>query len=183
MPITLSRLDLPREPAWLDLPLGVRVKVHPLDSALFAAASRIATIRLGAEPVPPWLAARERPDLAKEIGEARFADALNIALAGLAIVDWQGVCNEDGDDVAPEPEAIERLMAAQWAIAQDFHRQYVLKAEALEAEGNGSPSAPNGGTGAAATTADSASATLQSPADAATGDVSAAPNGSTRRKH
>lgn len=166
MPVTITRLDLPREPVWLDLPLGVRVKVRPLDSALFAAATRMAA-ECQAESRPDWAGA----DAPQAVVEGIWTAELTTALAELAIMEWEGVQEPDGTATPCEPAEISWLMRAEWIIAQDFHRRYVLQGEALEQEGNGSISVPSGSSATGPNTAGTAS---RLPASAGTGSAATA---------
>ncbi|CAK0766814.1 hypothetical protein WCLP8_3970003 [uncultured Gammaproteobacteria bacterium] len=92
----MIRLDLPREPHWLDLPHGVRLHVRPLDTATDAAAraAAAADLRERGQDVPP-AAAKE----SWRLGQAKAA--LARALGQLTILDWQSVLLADGIPMAP----------------------------------------------------------------------------------
>lgn len=144
----MIRLNLPREPYWLDLPLGVRLRVRPVDTAVDATARFAAVETLRAEP--------EATSQARRLGLAKAA--LATATAQAAILEWQGVLDADGDAPAPvTPETIARLMAVP-SLAEAFVRAYYEPLERLAAEGEGCGAAPNGTTAAAPTTAGVAAA-------------------------
>lgn len=143
MPLTISRFDLPREPYWLDLPFGVRIKVRPLDAALFAAATRLAAEMLS-EAQPGFVRAIEAGESAKAVSDGVWAATLTTAVAQLAILDWTGIVDEESDPCSPDREAIHLVFDRNWMVALEFHRLYVLQAEGLVAEGEDCAPAPNG---------------------------------------
>ena len=112
MPLTISRFDLPREPYWLDLPFGVRIKVRPLDAALFAAATRLAADILS-EAQPGFVRAIEAGESAKAVSDGVWAATLTTAVAQLAILDWTGVVDEESDPCLPDREAIRLVFDPQ----------------------------------------------------------------------
>jgi hypothetical protein len=112
----MIRLDLKREPYWLDLVQGVRVHVRPCTTALI-------------------MAARAALAATQDGAGARTA-ALIKALAVLAINAWEGVGDADGELAALTPEGIEALMDL-WPIAEAFERLYLGPAMVLDDEKNG----------------------------------------------
>ncbi|MBI1207419.1 MAG: hypothetical protein GC191_09030 [Azospirillum sp.] len=72
----MIRLDLPREPHWLDMPHGVRLHVRPLDTATDAAAraAAAADLRERGESVPP-AAAKDSWRLGQAKAAANDGDA------------------------------------------------------------------------------------------------------------
>jgi hypothetical protein len=118
----MIRLDLPREPRWLDLGHGVRVHVQPCTTALMMAA-RAAAAR---ESVP------DAPEAA--VG-ARTA-ALVKALGRLAVDAWEGVGDRNGKPAALSPEGVDALLDL-WPMAQAFEELYLGPALLLDAEKNG----------------------------------------------
>ncbi len=119
----MIRLDLKREPHWLDLGHGVRVHVRPCNTALVMAA-RAAAARQGMATTP---------DSEAVIG-ARTA-ALIKALARFAIEDWEGIGDAEDKPAAVTPEGIDALMDL-WPIAESFERQYLGPALLLDVEKN-----------------------------------------------
>ena len=134
----MIRLDLKREPYWLDLAPGVRIRVRPCTTALVMAARASMTT---AEP------ARGR----SEDDNARGA-ALLKALARAAIVDWEGIGDEAGAAIPPSPERIDALLDLYPAF-RAFETGYFLPALVLDAEKNACAPAPNGTSAAAPSTA------------------------------
>ena len=131
----MLRLNLAREPHWLDLGLGVRVRVEPLTTALMVAARSDPGVR----------------DLREGTGDDAVAVVFARALAERAILDWEGVGDADGLPVPVTPEGIAALLDV-WPIFERFQLAYVAKGLELDAEKNASaPSPPGPGAGAKAT--------------------------------
>ena len=131
----MLRLNLAREPHWLDLGLGVRVRVEPLTTALMVAARSDPAVR----------------DLPEGTGDDAVAVVFAKALAERAILDWEGVGDADGQPVPVTPEGIAALLDV-WPIFERFQLAYVAKGLELDAEKNASaPSPPGPGAGAKAT--------------------------------
>jgi hypothetical protein len=111
----MIRLDLKREPYWLDLVPGVRVRVRLCTTAMVMAA---------------------RADVLGTSGNAgAITAALLKALAVAAIEDWEGVGYEDGQPATVTPEAVAAVMDI-WPIAEAFERLYLGPAMVLDAEKN-----------------------------------------------
>jgi hypothetical protein len=134
----MIRLDLKREPYWLDLAPGVRIRVRPCTTALVMAARASST----AEPAP---------GLDPGDGNARGA-ALLKAMARVAIVDWEGIGDEAGAAIPPSPERIDALLDLYPAF-RAFETAYFLPALVLDQEKNACAPAPNGTSAAAPSTA------------------------------
>ena len=80
-----------------------------------------------------------------------FSIPFALALARLAIVEWEGVGDAKGNPVEPGPETIPALMDI-WPIFEGFQTRYVQKGLLLEQEKNASaPSQPGSGAGARTT--------------------------------
>ena len=139
----MIRLDLPREPHWLDLPHGVRLLVRPLDTATDAAAraASVTDLRERGQTAPP-AAAKE----SWRLGQTK--DALARAVGQLTIFDWAGVLLADGNPATVTAETVALLMAIP-KIATAFLRQIYAPLDRLAAEGEGCGAALHG-TGAAA---------------------------------
>ena len=114
----MIRLDLKREPYWLDLPYGVRLHVRPVTTA-FIMAARVQTLR----------GANETDD------EATRSAALIKSLAVLAVIEWEGVGDAEGNPVAITPDAVAAFMDL-WPMANAFERLYLTPALLLEQEKN-----------------------------------------------
>jgi hypothetical protein len=132
----MIRLDLNREPAWLDLAPGVRVLVEPLTSALMMAVRSDP----GVEALPETATDEDR------------ALALGRALGRLAIRDWKGVGDAEGAPIPPTPEAITALLDL-WPLFEAFQLRYVAKGLILEQEKNASALSPSGTSAGATDTA------------------------------
>lgn len=115
----MIRLDLKREPYWLDLGHGVRVHVRPATTAIVMAA-RVAAL--------------------KDTEEAADAGARSAALikklAELAIMAWGGVGNSEDSPAEVTPDAVAALMDL-WPLADAFERLYLAPTLILEQEKNG----------------------------------------------
>jgi hypothetical protein len=132
----MLRLNLAREACWLDLALGVRVKVEPLTTAIMVAARTDPAVR----SLPPGT-----PD--EEIAVA-FAKAI----AARAIVEWEGVGDAEGAPIPVSPEAFDALLEL-WPIFEKFQTAYVARGLELEAEKNVSAPSPTGSSAGARVTA------------------------------
>lgn len=162
----MLRLDkIPAAPYWLDMHLGgLRLKVRPPSTALnaqaFDAASR-AIARLALEVADRKSVGTgdgDLPDFDDESVRAGYAkQAHAVALGQAAILDWQGVADENGPIVAT-PDHIAALMRIE-PVGANFVLRYLASLDALVIEGNGSGAAPNGTGGAAPATAPAAAST------------------------
>jgi hypothetical protein len=132
----MLRLNLTREACWLDLALGVRVKVEPLTTAIMVAARTDPRVRAIAPGTP----------------DDSIAVVFARAIAARAIVDWEGVGDADGTPIPVSPEAIDALLDL-WPIFEKFQTAYVARGLELEAEKNVSPPSPNGSSAGAKATA------------------------------
>lgn len=112
----MIRLDLKREPYWLDLAHGVRLHVRPITTA-FVMAARVQAMKD-----------------AEEDAATRSA-ALLKNLAQQAVIYWEGVGDADGNPAPVSPEAIAALLDL-WPIADAFERLYLGPALVLEQEKN-----------------------------------------------
>ena len=143
----MLRLDMTRKPAWHDMPGGVRLKLLPITTALMAEARRDPDVVAALETVPPEADDAEASRATDEAVAILFA----VALARLAIVEWEGVGDAKGSPVEPGPETIPALMDI-WPIFEAFQTRYVQKGLLLEQEKNASaPSQPGSGAGARTT--------------------------------
>ena len=129
-------LDLTNAPFWCDLVPGVRVKLHPLTTALMVAARS-----------DPAIA-----DLPKDARTEEAALAMAKALARMAILDWEGVGDAEGAPLVVSPEAIDALLDI-WPIFEAFQSLYVAKGLLLDAEKNASSPVPSGSSAGATATA------------------------------
>lgn len=119
----MIRLDLKREPHWLDLGHDVRVHVRPCSTALVMAARAAAARANVGVPIDD------------EASVGLRTAALVKALARLAVDDWEGVGDTEGKPVAVTPEGLDALLDL-WPIAEAFERNYLGPALLLDAEKN-----------------------------------------------
>jgi hypothetical protein len=124
----MLRLNLASEPEWLDLGHGVRVRVLPCTSGVMAAAR-------GSSAVEALVAAGA--------SEAELALALARAMAGIVLLDWEGVGDADGRPILVSPEAASALMDV-WPLFEAFQARYVAKGLLLDQEKNVSAPSPSG---------------------------------------
>jgi hypothetical protein len=132
----MLRLNLAREPYWLDLGHGVRLHVEPLTTALMMAAR--------ADPAVEAL-----PETA---GQDQLALTMAQAVARQAVLDWEGVGDAEGDPLPVTPEGVTALLEV-WPIFEAFQLGYVAKGLVLEQEKNVSAPSPSGTSAGAVPTA------------------------------
>lgn len=137
----MLKLDLSNAPRWLDLAPGVRVRLLPLTTALMVATRNDPTI----ETLPDEATNEDRALV--------FAKAL----ARRAVLEWEGVGDEDGEPLDLSPEGIDALLD-MWPIFEAFQEGYVAKALVLEREKNVSAPSPTGTSAGATGTAKPAKA-------------------------
>lgn len=123
----MLRLNLAREAHWLDLALGVRVKVEPLTTAIMVAARTDPRMR----------------NLPAGTADEEMAVAFAKAIAERVIIDWEGIGDADGVPIPVSSEATYALLNL-WPIFEKFQTAYVAKGLELEAEKNVSPPSPIG---------------------------------------
>jgi len=147
----MLKLNLSNEPTWLDLGHGVCIRLLPLTTALMVAARNDPAIS----------------DLSEEAGDEESALVFAKALARLAITDWEGVGDENGDPVAVSPEGIDALLDV-WPLFEAFQTEYVAGGLLLDQEKNVSSPSPSGPSAGAKDIARPASPTRAAKAPAQT---------------
>ena len=140
----MIRIQLSPEPQWLDLGHGVRLQLLPLTTALMVATRSDAAVQ----------------DLAADASNDTRAAIFAAALARRAVVDWEGVGDEDGNVLPVSPEGIDALLSL-WPIFEAFNLHYVSRGMLLDAEKNGSALSPTGTSVGATATARRAEASVQ----------------------
>jgi hypothetical protein len=156
----MIRLDIKKEPYWLELAAEVRLKVKPLTSAIMhmAQAEAVRTLLAMQKERKTLLEsgsdASHLPDLENELVRHSVSDVvLNTALAKHAILAWENVLVPETETPATlTPEHVGELMEI-WFINQEFGKKYMRQLELLEAEGNVSRPAVNGTSAAGRATA------------------------------
>lgn len=122
-------IDLSSEPKWVDLPHGVRLKLRPATTAIVSAAQARAT-RLAIEATTE-LAQPDDEDLRRG-----FAFMLLVqSLARYLVIEWEGVCDTNKQQLPLSPEAIDRLMEHD-EIAAAFWDAAMRPLRVVDAEGN-----------------------------------------------
>lgn len=146
----MLRLKVNKEPYWLELGYGVKVKVKPCNSAVFYEAKAYMNAKL-ADLAKEYKANKAAglsvvEDVENPIKREALADRhLLIGLGVAGILEWQGIQEADSDAIAPLTEAkIDELFSNFWAVAENFRNQYCGLQELLEAEKNASTPEPNG---------------------------------------
>jgi hypothetical protein len=120
---SMIRLDLKREPYWLDLAHGVRLHVRPCTTALMMAA-RAEVQRAAISSASDSEAAGIR------------SAALIKALARLAVLGWEGIGDATGSAAPVTLESVDALIDL-WPIASAFESAYLGPALLLDEEKNG----------------------------------------------
>lgn len=148
----MLRLKIQKEPYWLELGYGVKVKLKPCTSAVFYEAKAYMNSKLAelAKSYQANKAAGITNDTAVDIEnpvkrEALADKFLLIGLGVAGILEWDGVMEADEDKPAPLTESkIDELFSNFWAVAENFRHQYCGLQEILAAEKNASSPAPSG---------------------------------------
>lgn len=155
----MIRLNLPREQRWLNLKHGVRVKVRPLTTAVYEAA------RIGAHRKTVQIAVdqglikaaggtiADLPDSTDHDGLSGLWEMIFIQALGVhAIIEWEGVGEDDGAAAECTHEKIESLLREYPGVAGEFLAKYTEPMDALASEGNAFGAAQNGISAAAPNT-------------------------------
>lgn len=147
-----------REPVWLDLADGVRLKVRPITTPAYA------MIQAQAEQVyEDWAQHRaEAEGLDPEEPSVRRGLMRALMIKGLAlyaVIEWEGVEGPVTD------EAVAAFIDENPLLAALFYHRYLAPLEDRAAEGNASGPAPHGTSAAGPDTA-AAAGTAVSPAPA-----------------
>lgn len=151
----MLRLNLQKEPYWMDLPSGVRVRVRPLSTAIMNAAQSLVIKQIKEMQEDESVL---KPNL--DVDSIRFglSEALLVkALAQAAIIEWEGVMQSEGDTAAQVTQQSVAELMDIWFIGQEFWKQYTTSYFVLEVEGNASRPGVNGTTAAGLPTAPVAS--------------------------
>jgi hypothetical protein len=132
----MIRINLSPEPQWLDLGHGVRLQLLPLTTALMVATR--------SDP--------EVQDLDLNASNDSRAAVFAAALARRAVIEWEGVGDDDGNLLPVTPEGIDALLSL-WPIFEAFNLHYVSRGMLLDAEKNASAPSPTGTSAEATATA------------------------------
>ncbi len=147
----MLKLDLKKEPFWLELPADVRVKVRPLTSAIMHIAQ--------SEAIKSMLALQEQrkarleadqdasdlPDLTDDQTRQSVSHTtLMKELAKASIIAWEQVFIPGTDDAAPLTKTHIGELMDIWFINEAFGKAYLRQFDLLESEGNGLRPAASG---------------------------------------
>ena len=166
----MLRIDLPKEPYWIDLPqAGVRLKVRPLDSALYFAARSRAVRRAyelrreERDLVDAGARVEDMPDLDDPDTSSGYIEFLLAqAYAEMGVIDWEGVGDADGNPLPFDKARLPQLVRVHH-VAEQFISVYTGPYQQVVAEKNGSVPVPSG-TSAAGTPTASDAGTATPPA-------------------
>ena len=175
----MIRLKIQKEPYWLELGYGVKVKVKPCTSAVFYEAKAYMNSKL-AELAKVYKANKDAgitnetaSDIENPVKREALADKFLLIGLGIAgILEWDGVMEADEDKSAPLTEnKIDELFSNFWAVAENFRSQYCGLREVLEAEKNVSTPAPDGISAMGEATAEDAEKTAKPSARSTNADI------------
>lgn len=151
---------LPKEPYWIDLLYGVRVRVRPLTTAVasaarYAALDRVDDLARGLEDLrEAGMASPDAPDLSRPAVRRGLLDAYYLVELGRAgIVAWEGVIAAESDEPAPvTSETVADLLSLP-DQARTFEVRYHQPLGVVAAEKKGCGPSPNGTSAEGPTTA------------------------------
>ena len=175
----MLKLKIQKEPYWLELGYGVKVKVKPCTSAVFYEAKAYMNSKL-AELAKTYKSNKEAgiedgtaEDIENSVKREALADRFLLIGLGIAgILEWDGVMEADEDKSAPLTEnKIDELFSNFWAVAENFRNQYCGLREVLEAEKNVSTPAPDGTLAMGKATAEDAEKTAKPSARSTNADI------------
>ena len=146
----MLKLKINKEPYWLELGYGVKVKVKPCTSAVFYEAKAYMNAKL-ADLAKEYKANKDAglavsDEIENPVKRGALADKFLLIGLGIAgILEWQGIQEADTEEKAPLTEAkIDELFSNFWVVAENFRNQYCGLRELLDAEKNVSTPEPSG---------------------------------------
>ncbi len=147
----MIRLGIPKEPLWIELMGGVRLRVRPLTTAVYEAARATGqrkAIQIAVEQGLIEAAGGtivDLPDSTDKDGVAGLSQMFFVqGLAVHAIIEWEGVGDAEGNSAQVTQENVEEMIRDFPTIADQFAVAYITPlSEAIE-EGNALSAAPNG---------------------------------------
>ena len=188
----MIRLSVPKEPFWIELLEGVRIKNRPVtrieQSAARAWAQRQKAGVNGSEDTIASLGGEvsglpdmEDPDVAQASEDLLYAQGL----ARRIIIEWEGVVSKDGTPADVTPEAIDEFMLLPY-VGELFMTKVQQQVFEMFAEGNGSGPEPDGTSATAQGTAGDAETSTPPAAEENGGKAAStaptSPTSSRRRK-
>ena len=148
----MIRLNLPTEPYWLDLPLGVRLNVRPLDTAVYEAC-RYRAARDARRIIEERKESGNGVPVDEDNADGLATFLVTAALARAAIIGWEGVEDAQGSGAAPVNDTTVSDLMRIPLIASEFRRRILEPYEQLVSEGNASGPSPDGASAEAPATA------------------------------
>lgn len=147
------RLNMKKEPYWIELGYGVAHKVRPLSTAMTgsirAKADRLSAAMLETDEAERLAGLVDVEGLSeKEVLAGLSEMYMAILLAQAATVEWRGWLDEAGAPVPLSGDAVAAAMRQPF-MARLFLAQYMAPYGEVIAEGNGLAPSPNGITAAA----------------------------------
>lgn len=148
----MLRLKINKEPYWLELGYGVKIKVKPCTSAVFYEAKAYMNSKLS-ELAKVYQANKAAGitcdttvDIENPVKREALADKYLLIGLGIAgILEWTGVLEAEEDKPTLLTESkIDELFSNFWAVAENFRHQYCGLQEILAAEKNASTLEPSG---------------------------------------
>lgn len=105
----MLKLATEREPYWLEVMPGVRIKLRPVTvvAILVARAAAAEVLRKGGENA-----------------ETQAGFAFTRALAHSGVIEWEGIGDKDGNPIPARPEAIDAALEC-WSVFDAIDRLYV----------------------------------------------------------
>lgn len=184
----MFRLTLSTAPRWLELPLGIRVEVRPLTTALVEAAAAEALKRI----VAMKMEASDAEKAGQPLDSTAFNGANSSALDGMwnqyraealaryGVIRWEGIAGTDGAPLPVTPASIEAF-AAHPVLAKHFVERYSQPVNDVVEEGNGSAPSSDGSSEGAEITAEAAPTGQEASADPAAEPAQASPKPRSRQ--
>ena len=126
--IIMLKLKIQKEPYWLEIGYGVKVKVKPCTYAVFYEAKAYMNSKL-AELAKVYQANKAAgivsdtvADIENPVKREALADKFLLTGLGVAgILEWDGVLEAESEEKAPLTESkIDELFSNFWAVAENF---------------------------------------------------------------
>ena len=119
----MLNLQIEKKSSWIDLPMGVRFLVKPATPA----------IMLGARyKVSSHVKESDDPSL----GFGEITSELIASIGELAVIEWEGVGNHEGNVLECTPENVKAVLLSEWQIAEGFDKKYLSKFYEVDQEKN-----------------------------------------------
>ena len=115
----MFNLKIDKEDFWIDLPLGVRFHVKAATPAIM-------------------LGARYKVSSSVKDGDGfgEITSEMIASVAQLAVFEWDGVGDSQGNALECTPENVHAVLSSSWQIAEEFDKKYLSKFYEIELEKN-----------------------------------------------